>query len=216
MTGSCNQSIMQGAKAKRQSSRDNNIETEDYQGLNIEQLCGLLYSEDYNRPRNSKLELVKGMLSSENLVEESLASVEQKIRNEQVIKTNVCDVLDKWTNGIEERDERVKVDERNLLFDFVSEFLELRRCKKDRRRRALGSQIWWEEEKEEMCNEMKRFKSMQEMKVVDELVNMDMNSPHGTWFHFQTDLFLQILLPHIEWDISTSLINDLLLDLFHY
>ncbi|KAK4282731.1 hypothetical protein QN277_014075 [Acacia crassicarpa] len=208
---------LQGSKGIRQHSSNNNIETEYCEGLNTglvsqaaEQACGLSYSEDYNRPRNLKLEQVKDMLSYEKLVEESL-SQDQTIRNEQVIKTNVFDVLEKWSSETEsDGEENLKVD-RNLLFDFVSEFLELRRSK-GYKGRALESQIWWEED---LCREIKRFKSMQEI-MVDELVNMDMSSPQGTWLHFQTEHFQQNLLTEIEWDISTSLITDLLLDLMHH
>ncbi|KAI9080985.1 hypothetical protein K1719_036965 [Acacia pycnantha] len=208
---------LQGSKAIRQHSSDNNIETEYCQGLNTgfvsqaaEQACGFSYSEDYNRPRNLKLEHVKDMLSYEKLVEESL-SQDQTIRNEQVITTNVCDVLEQWSSETEsDGEENLKV-ERNLLFDFVSEFLELRRSK-GLKGRALESQIWWEED---LCREIKRFKSMQEI-MVDELVNMDMSSPQGTWLHFRTEHFQQNLIAEIEWDISTSLINDLLLDLMHH
>ncbi|XP_054813740.1 uncharacterized protein LOC129314340 [Prosopis cineraria] len=181
-----------------------------------EQAYGLSNLEDYNRPRNLKLEYEKDMLGNEKLMEGNFAD-NQTIRNDQVIKTNVFDMLEKWSSGTEsDGEEHLKV-ERNLLFDFVSEFMELRRSMRQAfsgryKGRALESQVWWEED---LCSEIKRFKSMREA-MVDELVNMDMSSPHGTWLHFQTEPFQQILLSEIEWDISTSLINDLLLDLLHH
>ncbi|XP_028779510.1 uncharacterized protein LOC114735901 isoform X2 [Neltuma alba] len=162
----------------------------------------------HSSDNNIEIEYSQGLNSG--LVSQA-AEQDQTIRSEQVKKTIVFDVLEKWSSGTEsDGDEHLKV-ERNLLFDFVSEFLELRRSRRDKGR-ALESQIWWEED---LCREMKRFKSMQES-MVDELVNMDMSSPHGTWLHFQTEPFHQILLSEIEWDISTSLINDLLLELLHH
>lgn len=194
------------------SEKSSNTVVEE--SLAIKQLSGLSILVDFTKSTsNIELEYVNDILSNAELMAEEFVVGE----TDKVIMPNMFDVLENKNNGAENYKEYSKL-ERKVLFDSVSECLELRcrqafvgSCKAWPRWVASVQRKSWLAE--ELYKEMLGFKSMEEEVMVDELVSKDMSTGCGRWLDFDIEAFEEGL--DVELDIVTYLINELVSDLLH-
>ena len=178
----------------------------------IKQLSGMSNVVDFRRStRSMELEYVKDMLSNAELMAEEFIIGQTN----KVIIPNLFDLLENQSNGAENCEGYSKL-ERKVLFDTVSECLELRcrqafvgSCKAWHRWVASVQRKSWLAE--ELYKEMLGFRSMEEEVMVDELVNKDMSIGWGRWLDFDIEAFEEGL--DVELHIVTNLINELVCEL---
>ncbi|XP_057963344.1 uncharacterized protein LOC131154534 isoform X2 [Malania oleifera] len=134
---------------------------------------------------------------------------------QEVLKPSVFDQLEnqKTRSGRSRVGSRL---DRKLLFDCVSECLDLRcrwlsggGCKACAKWVNLFQSKGWLAE--ELCNEILGWRSMAEL-WVDELVDKDMSCKNGRWLDFEIEAFEHGM--EIEKDIFTCLVDELVDDLF--
>ncbi|KAF7805062.1 DUF4378 domain protein [Senna tora] len=177
----------------------------------MKQLSSTSNLADFKMSGNTELEYVKDILSNAELMAEDFVLGQTN----KIIMSNHFDALENQNSGSENCEEEESKLERKVLFDCVSECLELRCnkafvgcCKAWPRWIELDHRKGWLAE--ELYNEILGFKSMEEV-MVDELVDKDMSSRYGRWLDFDLEAFEEAL--EIEWEISTCLINELISDL---
>ncbi|PNY11100.1 hypothetical protein L195_g007699 [Trifolium pratense] len=167
---------------------------------------------DLKRSSNMELEYVKNILgNAEFMAEEFVLG-----RTNTVIMPNLFDLLENHSTGTTYcgEDEYSKL-ERKVIFDYVSESLELR-CEKA----FLGTCKTWPrwvisiQRKdilaEELYKEMMSYRNMEEL-MVDELVLNYMSSGYGKWLDFDIETFEEGL--EVEDDILECLIDEFVSDL---
>ncbi|OIW13462.1 hypothetical protein TanjilG_22253 [Lupinus angustifolius] len=183
------------------------------ENMAVKQLREITNLEDFKRSRYMGLEYVHDILTNAEFIAEEY--VIGQINT--IIMPNIFDRLENQINGAENCQECSKL-ERKVVFDFVSECLELR-C----RRAFIGTcKEWprWEisfQRKsvlaEELYRQMLGFVNMEEEVMVDELVNNDMSTGCGRWLDFDAEAFEEGL--EVEQEIVDSLVNELVSDLLH-
>jgi hypothetical protein len=165
---------------------------------------------DFNIP-SKELQYVLDILVNANFMADEFFMGQ----TDMVIAPNLFYLLENQSNGTENRGEEYSKLERKVLFDFVSECLELR-C---RRAFAGGCKGWrgWVTSvprkswlAEELYKEMLGFRSLEEA-MVDELVSKDMSTVCGKWLEFEVEAFEEG--SEVEEDILDYLINELISDL---
>ncbi|CAJ2631744.1 unnamed protein product [Trifolium pratense] len=167
---------------------------------------------DLKRSSNMELEYVKNILgNAEFMAEEFVLG-----RTNTVIMPNLFDLLENHSTGTTYcgEDEYSKL-ERKVIFDYVSESLELR-CEKA----FLGTCKTWPrwvisiQRKdilaEELYKEMMSYRNVEEL-MVDELVLNYMSSGYGKWLDFDIETFEEGL--EVEDDILECLIDEFVSDL---
>lgn len=166
---------------------------------------------DFKRSGNTELEYVKDILSSAELMAEDFVLGQTN----KVIMPNLFDVLENQSSGTENYQEEDSKLERKIWFDCVGECLELR-CRQPFVESCKTRPRWVKLDHrkgdlaEELYNEILGFKGMQE-EMVDELVSKDMSTVYGRWLDFDIEAFEEV--SEIEWEISTSLVEELISDL---
>ncbi|KAK7392068.1 hypothetical protein VNO78_20495 [Psophocarpus tetragonolobus] len=181
----------------------------------VEQSSVMSNSVDFTRSaRNLELEYVKDILNNAELMTEEFVIGE----TDKIIMPNLFDL---WENKCIEAENYGKYSkiERKVIFDSMSEFLELR-C----RQVFVGSCKAWPKWvasvqrksclAEELYNEMLVLRSKEEEVMVDELVSKDMSTPWGKWLDFDIEAFQEG--SELEFDILTCLINELVADLLFF
>ncbi|CAL0311199.1 unnamed protein product [Lupinus luteus] len=183
------------------------------ENMALKQLSEITNLEDFKRSRYMGLEYVHDILTNaEFMAEEYIIG-----QINTVIMPNIFDRLENQINGPENCEASSKL-ERKVVFDFVSECLELRcrqafvgTCKEwprwmisIRRKSVLA---------EELYKQMLGFINMEEEVMVDELVNNDMSIGCGRWLDFDVEAFEEGL--EVEQEIVDSLMNELVSDLLH-
>ncbi|XP_045796704.1 uncharacterized protein LOC123890979 [Trifolium pratense] len=167
---------------------------------------------DLKRSSNMELEYVKNILgNAEFMAEEFVLG-----RTNTVIMPNLFDLLENQSTGTTYcGEEEYSKLERKVIFDYVSESLELR-CEKA----FLGTCKTWPrwvisiQRKdilaEELYKEMMSYRNMEEL-MVDELVLNYMSSGYGKWLDFDIETFEEGL--EVEEDILECLIDEFVSDL---
>ncbi|OIV90887.1 hypothetical protein TanjilG_15620 [Lupinus angustifolius] len=160
-----------------------------------------------------ELEYVKDILTNAELMAEEFVVGQ----TDKIITPNLFDVLENRSNETENYNKEYSKLERKVLFDTISECLELR-CRKAFVGSCKGWPIWMASVKRksrlagELYKEVLRFKNVEEeTMVVDELVSKDMSIGLGTWLDFDIEAFQEGL--DVELDIVTYLINEIVVDL---
>ncbi|CAK8544553.1 unnamed protein product [Lathyrus sativus] len=166
---------------------------------------------DFKRSGIMELDYVQNILSNaEFMAEEFIMG-----RTNTVIMPNLFDLLENYSTGPTYCEEECSKLERKVLFDYVSECLEIRceqafvgSCKSwprwvtsIRRKNILA---------EELYKEMLGFRNMEDV-MVEELLNNDMSSGYGKWLDFDIEAFEEGL--DVEEDMIESLIDELVSDL---
>ncbi|CAL0300121.1 unnamed protein product [Lupinus luteus] len=168
---------------------------------------------DFTRStRNMELEYVKDILTNAELMAEEFVVG----HTDKIVMPNLFDVLENHSNETENYNKEYSKLERKVLFDTISECLELR-CRKAFVGSCKGWPIWMASVKrksrlaEELYKEVLGFKNVEEETVVDEHVSKDMSIGLGTWLDFDIEAFQEGL--DVELDIVIYLINELVVDL---
>ncbi|XP_021619332.1 uncharacterized protein LOC110620065 isoform X2 [Manihot esculenta] len=159
-----------------------------------------------------ELDYVRDVLNNaETMLKEFTPSQTQK-----VITPHLFHQLENQENGVKRNEEDYYKLGRKVLFDCVSERLELMfrqafvgSCKSWAKLWTLFQRKGWLAE--EMVKEISGWKSMGDL-MVDELVDKDMSSLYGTWLDFNIEVYEEGVV--IEKEILTSLIDELVSDLF--
>ncbi|CAL0308544.1 unnamed protein product [Lupinus luteus] len=183
------------------------------ENMALKQLSEISNSVDFKRSRNTRLEYAQDILAdAEFMAEEFVIG-----QTNTVIMPNVFDQLENQSNGTENSREEWSKLERKVVFDFVSECLELK-C----RQAFIGSCKGWPvlqtsiQRKnilaEELYKQMLGFGNIEEV-MVDELVENDMSNGCGRWLGFNVEAFEEGL--EVEQDILDNLMNELVSDLLH-
>ncbi|KAL1294040.1 hypothetical protein HN51_054725 [Arachis hypogaea] len=175
----------------------------------IKQFSGISNVIGFRRStREMELEYIKDILSAELMAEEFVIGETNKI-----IMPNLFDILE-----IQNAENYIEYSqlERKVLFDTVSDCLELRY-----RKAFVGSCKAWPEWvasvqrknllAEELLKEIISLRSMEEVVMVDELVHKDMSIGLGRWIDFDIEAFEEGL--DVEFGIVTNLINELVYEL---
>ncbi|XP_004494537.1 uncharacterized protein [Cicer arietinum] len=178
----------------------------------VTQISGIPNMVDVKLSSNMELEYVQNILGNAEFMAEEFVMG----RTNTVIMPNLFDLLENHqsTRSSYCEEEYSKL-ERKVLFDYVSECLELRceqafvgRCK------AWPKWVTSIQKKnilaEELYKEMVSFKNMEEV-MVDELVCKDMSTGYGKWLDFDFEAFEEGL--EVEGDILTCLIDELVSEL---
>ncbi|XP_047155591.1 uncharacterized protein LOC124826725 [Vigna umbellata] len=180
----------------------------------IEQSSIMSNSVEFTRlSRNVEFEYVKDILNSAELVTEKFLMGE----TDKIIMPNLFDLLETKSTVAESYEEYYKI-ERKVIFDTVSECLELR-CRKVFVGSCKAMPKWMASVQkksslaEDLYKEMLNLRSMEES-VVEELVYKDMSTPWGRWLEFDTEAFEEGL--ELEFDVFTCLINELVSDLLQF
>ncbi|KAJ9185981.1 hypothetical protein P3X46_005546 [Hevea brasiliensis] len=133
-----------------------------------------------------------------------------------VITPHLFHLLENQENGIKRNEEEYSKLGRKVLFDCVSERLELMcrkalvgSCKSWARMWTLFQMRGWLAE--ELYKDISGWKSMGDL-MVDELVDKDMSTQYGRWLDFNIEAFEEGV--EIEKGILTSLVDELVSDLF--
>ncbi|KAK7337699.1 hypothetical protein VNO77_18284 [Canavalia gladiata] len=179
--------------------------------MTIEQISGISNFVDYKWSCDMELEYVQDILGNAEFLGEDFIMGQTNT----VFMSNLFDLLENQNNGTENYGEGYSKLERKVIFDYVSECIELR-CKQA----FVGTCKAWPgwvtsiQRKswmaEELYKEMLRFRSMEEV-MVDELVSKDMSTGCGKWLDFDVEAFEEGL--EVEGDILALLINELVSDL---
>ncbi|GMP40010.1 hypothetical protein CsSME_00010632 [Camellia sinensis var. sinensis] len=171
-------------------------------GKDTSTTCSLI---DFEKSSKWQLEYITKILCNSELILDDLVLGQVN----KVITPNLFDQLENPKTG---GDENAK--ERKVLFDCVSECLELRSehlfgasCKTWSKRSMLFGRMGWLAE--EFYKEISSWTSMGDL-MVDELVNKDMSSWHGRWVDFEIEEFEEGV--EIEKGILTSLVDELVVD----
>ncbi|XP_057439043.1 uncharacterized protein LOC130730913 isoform X2 [Lotus japonicus] len=161
---------------------------------------------------NMELEYIQDILENADFMSEEFVMGQA----DTVIMPNLFDLLEnQGSSGTENYGDEYSKLERKVLFDCVSECLELRftqafvgRCKSwPRWVTSVQRKRWLAEE---LYKEMFGFRNMEEV-MVDELVSKDMSTGCGKWLDFDIEAFEEG--SEVEQDILASLINELVSDL---
>lgn len=161
---------------------------------------------------NMELEYIQDILENADFMSEEFVMGQA----DTVIMPNLFDLLEnQGGSGTENYGDEYSKLERKVLFDCVSECLELRctqafvgRCKSwPRWVTSVQRKRWLAEE---LYKEMFGFRNMEEV-MVDELVSKDMSTGCGKWLDFDIEAFEEG--SEVEQDILASLINELVSDL---
>lgn len=200
-------SLENEVKCLAQSSTSLTVEN-----MAVKQLSGISNLVDFRRPRDMALEYVQDILTNAEFISEEFVIGQTNT----VIMPNVFDRLENLSNGTENCGEEYSKLERKVLFDYVSEYLELR-C----RQAFVGCCKEWPGWvtsilrkswlAEELYKQMLGFRNMEEV-MVDELVSKDMSTAYGKWLDFDVEAFEQGI--EVEQDILAYLIDELVSDLF--
>lgn len=166
---------------------------------------------DLKGSNNWELEYVRDILSNAELTLEDFVMGQTN----KVITPNLFNQLETQGNGTERNgDEYFKLG-RKILFDCVSEFLDLRcrqifigSCKAWAKCVKLSGRKGWLAE--ELCKEILCLKSTEDL-MVDELVDKDMSTQDGRWLDFDIETFEEGV--DIERGILTSLVDELVSDI---
>ncbi|CAJ1976087.1 unnamed protein product [Sphenostylis stenocarpa] len=160
--------------------------------------------------RNVELEYVKDILNNAELMTEEFVMGE----TDKIMMPNLFDMLETKSIVAENYEKYSKI-ERRVMFDTISECLELR-C----RQVFVGSCKAWlkwvasvqkkSSLAEELYKEILSLRSMEEL-VVDELVCNDMSAG---WLDFNTEASEKG--SELEFDVVTCLMNELVSDLLHF
>ncbi|XP_038705195.1 uncharacterized protein LOC120001047 isoform X2 [Tripterygium wilfordii] len=139
-------------------------------------------------------------------------------KNPKVIDPDHFNQLENQEIEPDENEEEQSKLCRKLLFDCVSECLDLR-CSKVN----VGSCKAWiklstsfQKKKwliEEVCKEISSWKSMEDL-MIEELVDQDMSSYYGRWLDFDIEAFEEGV--EIEKGIFTSLLDEVFGELLHF
>jgi len=180
----------------------------------IEQSSVMSNSVQFTRSsRNVEFEYVKYILNSAELMTEKFVMGE----TDKIIMPNLFDLLETKSTMAENYEKYSKI-ERKVIFDTVSEYLELRcrqvfvgSCK------AMPKWVASVQKKsslaEDLYKEMLNLRNMEEL-VVEELVCKDMSTPWGRWLDFDTEASEEG--SELEFDIVTCLINELVSDFLQF
>jgi hypothetical protein len=162
---------------------------------------------------NRELEYVRDILKNTELMPEDF----ELGQTSEIVAPNLFDQLDNQGNGSERNGEEYFKLGRKVIFDCVSECLDLRyseilvgSCKSWAKWVTLsGKKVWLAEE---LYKEILGWKSMEDM-MVDELVDKDMSTQCGRWLAFDKEAFEEGV--EIEKGILASLVDELVSDILH-
>jgi hypothetical protein len=167
---------------------------------------------DLKRSSNMELEYVQNILNNAEFMAEEFVLG----RTNTVIMPNLFDLLENQSTGTTYcGEEEYSKLERKVLFDFVSESLELK-CEKAFVGSCKGWPRWVTSIQrkdmlaEELYKEMMSYRNMEEV-MVDELVSNEMSSGYGKWLDFDIETFEEGL--EVEEDILECLIDEFVSDL---
>ncbi|KAK8973918.1 hypothetical protein V6N11_046878 [Hibiscus sabdariffa] len=168
-------------------------------------------STDFKESTNSELDYVKMVLKDSELkfIEYALG------QTDNIMTPGAFDQLQHW-NGTERHGEDHNKLELKLLFDCVSESLELRygqafvgSCKGWSKWGTLIQNKGWLAE--ELYKEISGWRNMADISVVDDLVGKNMNTKDERWLDFDMEAFEEGL--EVETTILTCLVDELVFDL---
>ncbi|KAG8063699.1 hypothetical protein GUJ93_ZPchr0003g16687 [Zizania palustris] len=165
------------------------------------------------KSRNSELEYIGDVLGSVNLTKGGLGSlfINEDASALDTLLFDKLESLNIYTQGENHLDRQ---GYRRLLFDCVSECLEMRRLTYFRAGYAAWSKGMTAMSRgieTEVCNEIGGWKGMGDW-VEDELVDKDMSSGLGTWVDFRVEAFEAG--EEVEREILSSLLDEVIGDVF--
>ncbi|CAL0302320.1 unnamed protein product [Lupinus luteus] len=183
------------------------------ENMAAKQLSQLTNLVDFKRSRDTGLEYVHDILSNAEFMAEEFVIGQTNT----VIMPNVFYRLVNASNGTENREEYSKL-ERKIVFDFVSECIELKcrqafvgSCKQwFGLMRSIKRKSWLAQE---FYKQMLGFRNMEEDVMIDELVGNDMSTGRGRWLDFDVEAFEEGV--EVEEDILDILMDELVYDLLH-
>ncbi|KAB1202127.1 hypothetical protein CJ030_MR8G002384 [Morella rubra] len=163
---------------------------------------------------NRELEYVKDILNSAELTLEDFALGQIS----EVAAPNLFDPLEILGNGTERNGEECFKLGRKVLFDCVSECLDLRSrkilvgsCKSWSKWVTLsGRKLWLAED---VYEEILGWKSMEDL-MLDEIVDKDMSTQYGRWIDFDIEAFEEVV--DMEKGIVASLVDELISDILYF
>lgn len=179
----------------------------------VTQICGTPNMVDFKISSDMELEYVQKILGNAEFMAEEFVMGQTN----SVIMPNLFDLLENHqsTSGTSYCGEDHSKLERKVLFDYVSECLELR-CEKA----FVGSCKSWPrwvtsiQRKDfladELYREMMSFRNLEDV-MVDELVCNDMSTGYGKWLDFDIEAFEEG--SEVEGDILDCLIDEMVSDL---
>ncbi|KAE9598166.1 hypothetical protein Lalb_Chr15g0077651 [Lupinus albus] len=183
------------------------------ENMAVKQLSEMTNLDDFKISRYMGLEYVHDILTNAEFMAEEY--VIGQINT--IIMPNIFDRLENQIDETENCEEFSKL-ERKVVYDYVSEWLELR-CS----RAFVGTCKGWPrwmisiQKKsvlaEELYKQMFGFINIEEEVMVDELVDNDMSIGFGRWLDFDVEAFEEGL--EFEQEILDSLMNELVSDLLH-
>uniref|UniRef100_A0A5B6YQY2 DUF4378 domain-containing protein n=1 Tax=Davidia involucrata TaxID=16924 RepID=A0A5B6YQY2_DAVIN len=166
---------------------------------------------DFKRSSNWELEYVRDILCNAELMLKDFALGQVH----KVINPDLFDQLENQITGSNKNMEEFSKLGRKVLFDCVSEYLELRcewlfhgSCKSWAKWARLFQRKGWLAE--ELYREISGLTSMGDL-MVDELVDKDMSTQNGKWVDFETEAFEEGV--EIEKGILASLVDEMVTDL---
>ncbi|KDP23410.1 hypothetical protein JCGZ_23243 [Jatropha curcas] len=175
-------------------------------------IIGTFTTTEFNESNDWELDYVRDVLNNTELKLKDFALDQTP----NVITPNVFFLLENQRNRTKRNEEEYSKLERKILFDCVSERLDLI-CKQT----FVGScnslaklctlfqrKGWWLAE--EIHREILGWKGMGDL-MVDELVDRDMSTQNGKWLDFNIEAFEEGV--EIEREILTSLVDELVSDL---
>lgn len=179
----------------------------------VAQISGTPNMVDFKTSSNMELEYVQKILGNAEFMAEEFVMGQTN----SVIMPNLFDLLENHqsTSGTSYCGEEHYKLERKVLFDYVSECLELR-CEKA----FVGSCKSWPRWvtsiqmkdflADELYREMMSFRNLEDV-MVDELVCNDMSTGYGKWLDFEIEVFEEG--SEVEGDILECLIDEMVSDL---
>ncbi|XP_050273808.1 uncharacterized protein LOC126716845 isoform X3 [Quercus robur] len=207
---STNESLLVGGETEL-SDTASSISTWD---VGIRHISRTFSSKSFKGSSNWELEYVRDILDNAELSSEDFELGQAG----KVIASNLFDQLEYQGNGSEiNEEENVKLG-RKVLFDCVTECLNLRyshilvgSCKAWAKWMTLcGRKVLLAEE---FYKEILGWKNMEDF-MVDELVDKDMSTQYGRWIDFDIEAFEEGV--EIENGILTSLVDELVSDMLHF
>ncbi|KAA8536770.1 hypothetical protein F0562_029248 [Nyssa sinensis] len=166
---------------------------------------------DLKRSSNWELEYVRDVLGNAELMFEDFALGQAH----NVINPDLFDLLENQKTGSDKNMEEFSKLEQKMLFDCVSEYLELScgrlfhgSCNSWAKWSTLFQKKGWLAE--ELCKEISGLTSMGDL-MVDELVDKDMSTQYGKWVGFEIEAFEEGV--EIQKEILTSLVDEMVTDL---
>ncbi|KAG8096292.1 hypothetical protein GUJ93_ZPchr0013g36225 [Zizania palustris] len=165
------------------------------------------------KSRNSELEYIGDVVGSVNLTKGGLGSlfINEDVTALDPLLFDKLESMNLYTQGKNHMDRR---GYRRLLFDCVSECLEMRRLTYFQAGYAAwskGMAAMSRGIETEVCNEIGDWKGMCDW-VEDELVDKDMSSGLGTWVDFRVEQFETG--EEVEREILSSLLDEVIGDVF--